>query len=143
MNVRAGCPNLIERVEGGLLSYGSDMTLENNPFECGLGRFCTLSDDVNGIGTDALKSIREQGPHRKLRAISVDGPAIAGLREPWPLFSGGTRVGQITSAAWSPDFGTNVSIGMVETKHCGAGTVLNVETPHGARRAIVQDAFWI
>ncbi len=143
LNVRAGCPNLIERVEGGLLSYGNDMTLENNPFECGLGRFCTLSDDVDCIGSDALKIIRDQGPKRKIRPIAIGGPAIAGLREPLPLFSGDTRVGQVTSAAWSPDFGTNVSIGTVETKHCGAGKSLNVETPDGARGAIVQDVFWI
>ena len=39
LNVRAGCPNLIERVEAGLLSYGNDMTIENTPFECNLEKF--------------------------------------------------------------------------------------------------------
>ena len=28
-DVWAGCPNLIERIEGGLLSYGNDMTIQN------------------------------------------------------------------------------------------------------------------
>ncbi len=37
LDVHAGCPNLIERIEGGLLSYGNDMTRENTPHECGLG----------------------------------------------------------------------------------------------------------
>ena len=40
LNVRAGCPNGIERIEGGLLSYGNDMTHENTPYEAGLGKFC-------------------------------------------------------------------------------------------------------
>ena len=40
LNVRAGCPNLIERIEGGLLSFGSDMTRENTPVEAGLAKFC-------------------------------------------------------------------------------------------------------
>jgi dimethylsulfoniopropionate demethylase len=44
LDVRAGCPNAIERIEGGLLSYGNDMTRENTPHECGLGRFCNTAD---------------------------------------------------------------------------------------------------
>ncbi|MCP4819552.1 MAG: dimethylsulfoniopropionate demethylase, partial [Shimia sp.] len=31
LDVHAGCPNLIERIEGGLLSYGNDMTDDNTP----------------------------------------------------------------------------------------------------------------
>ena len=31
------------------------------------------------------------------------------------------RVGQVTSAAWSPDFETNVAIGMVRMTHWDAG----------------------
>lgn len=143
LNVRAGCPNLIERIESGLLSYGNDITLENNPFECGLGKFCTLAGDVDCIGKDALLRIRDSGPARMIRPLAIDGPAIVGPREPWSLYSGDARAGQITSAAWSPDFQTNVSIGMVEIDHCDAGTELKAETPDGSRSAIVQAAFWI
>ena len=38
LDVYAGCPNLIERIEGGLLSYGNDMNDDNTPHECGLGK---------------------------------------------------------------------------------------------------------
>ncbi len=38
LDVHAGCPNLIERIESGLLSYGNDMTDDNTPHECWLGR---------------------------------------------------------------------------------------------------------
>ncbi|MCH2329706.1 MAG: dimethylsulfoniopropionate demethylase, partial [Rhodobacterales bacterium] len=34
--ISPGCPNLIERIEGGLLSYGNEFTRENNPLEIGL-----------------------------------------------------------------------------------------------------------
>ena len=37
--LRPGCPNLIDRIETGLLSHGNDMTLDNNPIEAGLDRF--------------------------------------------------------------------------------------------------------
>ena len=36
LNVRPGCPNLIERIEGGLLSFGNDMTMEDTPLELSL-----------------------------------------------------------------------------------------------------------
>ena len=34
-NLKPGCPNVIERIEGALLSYGNDMDNNDNPFECG------------------------------------------------------------------------------------------------------------
>ena len=30
-NIAPGCPNLIDRIEAGLMSYGNDFTKENNP----------------------------------------------------------------------------------------------------------------
>ena len=51
LNVRAGCPNLIERIEGGLLSFGSDMTRQNTPVEAGLAKFCNSPDDYLGKET--------------------------------------------------------------------------------------------
>ena len=41
-NISPGCPNLIDRIEGGLMSYGNDFTGENNPFECNLEKYCKL-----------------------------------------------------------------------------------------------------
>lgn len=55
LNVRAGCPNLIERIEGGLLSYGSDMRRENTPVEAGLARFCNSPEDY--IGKSVIEEI--------------------------------------------------------------------------------------
>ena len=43
-NISPGCPNLIDRIEGGLMSYGNDFTKENNPFECNLQKYCNFSD---------------------------------------------------------------------------------------------------
>src|SRR2546425_13358306 len=36
-DIRPIAPSEIRRIEGGILNYGSDMTLENNPYELGLG----------------------------------------------------------------------------------------------------------
>ncbi|MEO0403138.1 MAG: dimethylsulfoniopropionate demethylase [Pseudomonadota bacterium] len=143
LNVRAGCPNAIERIEGGLLSYGNDMTDDNTPHECGLGRFCDTQTAIGCIGRDALLRVSKEGPVQQIRPIAIDGDAVAGIDRPWPIFGNGKRVGQVTSAAWSPDFETNVAIGMVRMTHWDAGTTLEVETPDGMRSATVRDAFWL
>jgi len=55
----------------------------------------------------------------------------------------GKVIGQVTSAAKSPDFDTNVAIGMVKMTHWDEGTEVQVETQDGPRRAIVHENFWI
>ncbi|WP_170786689.1 dimethylsulfoniopropionate demethylase [Ruegeria lacuscaerulensis] len=142
LNVRAGCPNLIERIEGGLLSYGNDMTDDNTPHECGLGKFCNTHTAIGCIGRDALLRVAKEGPVQQIRPIAIDGAAVPPCDRPWPVYVDGRRVGQVTSAAWSPDFGTNVSIGMLRLSHWEAGTQVEVETPDGMRSAIVQAHFW-
>jgi dimethylsulfoniopropionate demethylase len=142
LGVRAGCPNLIERIEGGLLSYGNDMTRDNTPHEAGLGKFCNTHTAVGCIGRDALLRVAKEGPVQQIRPIAIGGD-IPPCDRVWPLMAGGKRVGQVTSAARSPDFEVNVAIGMVRMTHWDAGTVLEVETPDGMRPATVQDKFWI
>ncbi|WP_338548530.1 dimethylsulfoniopropionate demethylase [Roseovarius phycicola] len=143
LDVHAGCPNLIERIEGGLLSYGNDMTDDNTPHECGLGKFCNTHSAIGCIGRDALLRVAKEGPVQEIRAISIDGPPVPGCDRWWPVTSEGTVVGRVSSAAWSPDFDTNVAIGMIRMTHWTPGTVLDVETPDGTRRATVNRCFWI
>jgi dimethylsulfoniopropionate demethylase len=83
------------------------------------------------------------GPSRQIRAISIGGDPLVPARAAWPLMNEGVQVGQVTSAAWSPDFETNVAIGMVDVACWKDGTELTVETPQGARPAVVREEFWI
>ena len=142
LNVRPGCPNLIERIESGLLSYGNDMTMENTPLECDLGRFCKPAENSDYIGKRALSRELETGPTQQIRAISISGEAVTPPTAAWPLLRDGQKVGQVTSAAWSPDFETNVAIGMVAAGSWDAGTKLEVQMPSGSRSAEVQAGFW-
>ena len=143
LDVRAGCPNLIERIEGGLLSYGNDMTDDNTPHECGLGKFCNTATAIGCVGRDALLRVAKEGPVQQIRAIAIHGDPVPPCDRQWPVLAGGVQVGNVTSAAWSPDFDTNVSIGMIRMTHWDAGTELDVMTPEGPRRATVQEKFWI
>lgn len=139
LNVRAGCPNNIERIESGLLSYGSDMRRENTPYECGLGKFCNSPEDY--IGKAALAEQAQNGPARQIRPLVISGeiPACTGS---WPLLADGKQVGQVASAVYSPQFEVNVAIGMVDRSHWAPGTVMEIETEGGMRRAEVQEKFW-
>ena len=142
MDVHAGCPNLIERVEGGLLSYGNDMTDDNTPHECGLGRFCSTQTAIGCIGRDALLRVAKEGPVQQIRAVAIDGPPVPRCDRWWPITANGKRVGRISSAAWSPDFDTNVAVGMVRMTHWDPETEVTVETPDGPRSALGRAEFW-
>ncbi len=142
LDVHAGCPNLIERIEGGLLSYGNDMTRANTPHECGLGRFCNTQTAIGCIGRDALLRVSMEGPIRQTRAIEIDGPAVPACHDYWPMMAGDKTVGRVSSAAWSPDHQTNVAVGMVRMTHWDDGTELVVQTPDGPRGALVREQFW-
>ncbi len=141
LDVRAGCPNGIERIEGGLLSYGNDMTRDNTPHECGLGRFCSTQTAIGCVGRDALLRVAKEGPVQQIRPITIEGD-LPPCDRAWPLMAGTKRVGQVTSAAKSPDYGVNVAIGMVRMTHWDAGTVLAVRTQDGDFEATVHEEFW-
>ena len=142
LDVRAGCPNLIERIEGGLLSYGNDMTDDNTPHECGLGRFCNTQTAIGCIGRDALLRVAKEGPVKQIRAIEIQGDKVPPCDRWWPVTANGKTVGRVSSAAWSPDYNTNVAIGMVRMTHWDPGTELDIELPQETRKAIVREAFW-
>ncbi|MEO9515684.1 MAG: dimethylsulfoniopropionate demethylase [Paracoccaceae bacterium] len=142
LKVRAGCPNAIERIEGGLLSYGNDMTDDNTPHECGLGRFCDTASAIGCIGRDALLRVAKEGPIQQIRPIEISGD-IPPCDRVWPIYGAGKKIGQVTSAARSPDFGVNVAMGMVRMTHWDPGTKIEIETQDGMRDAEVQERFWL
>ena len=77
LDVRAGCPNLFERVEGGLLSFGNDMDMRHSPLEAGLEAFCSLDEDTEALSLEALRAERAAGPKRRLRGLMLsaeEGP---------------------------------------------------------------------
>ena len=75
-NVKPGCPNLIERIESGLLSYGNDFDNNDNPFECGFGKYVNLDTNINFLGKDKLKKIEKEGIKRKLMGVLIETDKI-------------------------------------------------------------------
>ena len=134
LDISPGCPNLIERVEGGLLSYGNEMTGEENPLECGLERYCQLDGSIDYIGRDALLEIAEDGPARMIRGLIFDGEACPACQHPWPVVVDGREVGYVTTAIWSPRFESNVALAMIERGYWDAHTEITVLAEDGIER---------
>jgi dimethylsulfoniopropionate demethylase len=61
----------------------------------------------------------------------------------WKVLFDDKQVGLIASAAWSPDFRTNVAIGMIDRDYWDPGSVLQLDTGADIRSIEVQDKFWI
>jgi dimethylsulfoniopropionate demethylase len=139
LEVRVGCPNLIERIEGGLLSYGNDMTRTNNPLECGLGRYCALDAPIEFIGRDALRRVGREGVRRLIRGLKFHGDSLPACVQPWPVRAGGAEIGSVTSAANSPSFKCGIALAMLDRVHWGPGKQVTVETPKGPRIATVTE----
>ena len=139
MGIRPGCPNLIDRIESGLLSFGNDMTRANHPLECGLARWCNLNADIDCLGLPALRKLAEAGSPRKMRGVQFDAPACPTCMTPWPVISHGKKIGEITSAIHSPRFQANVGVGMLSPEFSTPGLAVTVVLPSGeARRGTVQ-----
>ncbi len=139
LEVGAGCPNLIERIEGGLLSYGNDMTRAHTPLECGLDRYCALDAPIEFIGRAALRRIAREGVRRLIRGVRIYGDPLPACVTPWRVRADGRDVGSVTSAANSPTFNCGVGIAMLDRGFWMPGEELVVEAPDGARPATVED----
>ena len=135
--VGPGCPNAIERIEGGLLSYGSDMTREHNPFECGLDQYCQLDRPTEFMSRGALQRIVDEGIARRIMGLRINADGLPPCHVPWPVVMGGQQIGQVSSAAWSPDFDCGVALAMLGRDHWEPGSPVEVDTPNGVRSATV------
>ena len=143
LGVRAGCPNLIERIESGLLSYGNDMTLANNPIEAGLDRFFKLGKPADYLGRAALEKIAGEGVASRLVRLLIAGEPVANPRTVYPVETeSGPGIGSVTSAVYSPRLDTNIAFGYVPVADSEPGTRVWVTTPDGVREACVTDTQW-
>ena len=134
-NISPGCPNLIDRIEGGLMSYGNDFTKENNPLECNLEKYC--NDDVSHdfIGKQALTKIYNEGIKQKIRGIIFDGDRCSGIGQPLKVLSKDDKIiGQITSGIYSPKIKKNIGLSMILKDYWEIGEKIFVQNLDGTKR---------
>ena len=134
-NISPGCPNLIDRIEGGLMSYGNDFTRENNPLECNLENYCKEDVTHDFIGKIALAKIRKDGVKKKMRGIIFEGAPCSATGQPLPVFSiDSKKIGQITSGIYSPRIGKNIGLSMILKDYWDIDQNIFVETLDGEKQ---------
>lgn len=136
-------PSTIRSIEGGLLSYASDITLADNPYVIGMGRFVDFEPPDDFVGKQALTTIDAEGATRKLVGIEISGDALPTPNEEfWDVTIGGKKVGHVTRCAHSPRLRKNIGWANVPVEFAGVGSQLIIVSPDGNRQASVCEAPW-
>ncbi len=132
--IRPTGPSDIRRIEAGILNWGADITLDNNPYEVGLERLVDEDKSADYIGRRALQQIKAVGVQRKLVGIEIGGGPLDLNPIKWPVKADGKVVGQVTSAVYSPRLRKNIGYAFVPTAQSGLGTKLAVALPGNGER---------
>jgi glycine cleavage system aminomethyltransferase T len=137
-------PCHIRRIEGGILALGADMWYDTNPYEVGMGYdwMVDLEQGSDFIGKDALARIKQEGPKRKLVGVEIGGERLGAysdgsMIDMFPVHKDGGRIGEVTSACFSPRLEKNIGYAMVPIEHGDLGTEVEVERPEGTTSAVV------
>ena len=126
LNVKPGCPNLIERIESGLLSYGNDIDNEDNPYECGLDKYVNVNSDVNFLGKDKLIQYNKNGKQKKLMGLKIESDSIS-ITEAIKIFDNNeNHIGELRSGVYSPHFNKVIGIAMLKKPNWDTGTKIKI-----------------
>ncbi len=142
--IQPGHTSSIRRIEGGMLSYHADADIHTNPFELGFDRLVNLDTDINFIGKEALKKIKQEGIKRKQVGLIIDCDPLSGPNTTfWPIEKNGKKIGKVTSAVYSPRLKKNIALAMIEINYSELGNQLDVQTHEGKYSAtIVEKPFY-
>ncbi len=125
-HIRPGAPNHTERIESGLISYGTDTDNATNPYEIGLGKYVQLNREDNFIGKDALKTIKMQGVQRKFTGLWLeDNPQITTNTQRYTVYANDTSVGFVSAMTHSPRFDKSIALALLSKE-----TVEQCQTVH-------------
>ena len=126
-DVKPGCPNLIERIESALLSYGNDMDINNNPFECGFDKFVNIDSDVNFLGKESLRKIKSEGIKKKLMGIQIETKEINVTESIALKDENNVKIGELRSGCYSPHFGKVIGIAMMKKPFWKVSQTVKIE----------------
>jgi len=138
MGLKPGHTSTIRRIEGGMLSYHADMTINTNPLELGMDKFIDLNSDFDFIGKDALIKIKNDGLKKKQVGLYLDNKPMDGPNTRfWNLIYNNKIVGKITSAVYSPRLEQNIALAMVDIKYSNLNQKLIVNDGNSEFNAVV------
>jgi glycine cleavage system aminomethyltransferase T len=141
--IEPACPSLARSMEGGLLSYCSDITLNDDPFTIGMARLLDIDKPHDYIGKAALQAIAETGPTRRLVGANFYGAPVVPNQHFMPVKAGEDVVGHVTRYAYSPRLEHNIALVNLPTALSAPGTPISLDAGDGWRSAEVVDIPWI
>ena len=138
LGLHPGHTSTIRRIEGGMLSYHSDMDINTNPLELGLDKFIDLDGAFDFVGKDALIEIKKSGIQRKQVGLIIECEKLKGPNtKKWDIYKNQQYVGQVTSAVYSPRLEKNIALAIVDIEYSDIDTSLKIKIDHEMVDAII------
>jgi aminomethyltransferase len=109
--------------------HGNDIGPDTDAISAGLGWTCALDKDFTGA--DALRTIKERGPERRLAPFVMDEKAIP--RQGMPVVEGG----EVTSGTHSPMLEVGIGMAYVPAELAEAGSKITIDVRGSERQAHV------
>ena len=110
------------RLEVGYSLYGSDIDESTTPLEAGLAPFVNMEKSF--VGKNALLEQQKSGLSRTRVAFRVNSRRTP--RHGFGIFSGDSRVGDVTSGVFSPMLGCGIGIGFVKPGFDTPGSIITI-----------------
>ena len=101
------------RLEAGMNLYGSDMDESVSPLEANMAATVHL-EGRDFIGAGPIRKQMQAGGYRQLIGLVMKARGV--LRPHYPVFSNGSRVGEITSGAFSPTLQHAIALARVTAR---------------------------
>jgi glycine cleavage system aminomethyltransferase T len=137
-DLKPGHTSSIRRIEGAMLSYHADADINTNPYEVGLDRLVSLDTNINFIGKNSLKKIKENGIKRKQVGLILDCEPLEGPNTTfWKIYKNKNEIGKVTSAVYSPRLKKNIALAMISIQQADIGNILDVEKSFSMVKATV------
>ncbi len=112
------------RFEAALPLYGHEISDKITPLEAGFGMFVKF-DKGNFIGRDALLKQKADGLKQKVVGIELTERAIP--RQGYPVFSGDTQIGVITTGYLSITAGKPIAMALIDAQYSALDTPITVQ----------------
>ena len=126
-SLKVGSVNQARRIESGILSWGVDMSQNENPFEVGLGRLVETKTEDDFIGKKAVQKLSKLKQKKVLVGIKLNSENFLNNETFWNIIKDQKIIGKLTSVSYSPRLKYNIGLGLVETKSSDIGTKFNIE----------------
>ncbi len=111
------------RLEKGFLLSGQDFDGRQTPLETGYERLIDWNHDF--LGRELLLQMKERGSYSRLMGVKLLDDAIP--RRGNGIYKGEGRVGELTSASFSPSLGIGIGLGYLDPNVARPGEKVGID----------------